>query len=146
MGKWLDMLRDEKSPEFENHRQDGECVTGCKITNISPTTQKQVSEKSTESAMERVCIGLNILPSEFRALIEDDEAQHIATGRIPMKSARAYARLFAGELARDPYHPVNLGMNTCWSCDYFKGKRCALGCATILGRWFRCDSHTRKSE
>ena len=99
------------------------------------------SDVAIQASIERTVAGLNILPSEFRSMIDDDEATWIASGRIPIKTARAFARLFAEERARDGLHPSKCGQVTCWSCSNYRGKQCIRRKACHADLWHRCESY-----
>jgi len=63
-----------------------------KVENRNPT------EREIMGALEIICHGIEgITAREFREQIDDDEALWIATGRIPLDYAIAYARIFAGK-------------------------------------------------
>jgi hypothetical protein len=141
MGKWLEMLKAESEPHPGNPALPESGKADSKVVPMTPATPEPVSEAAIMKAMERACIGLPITPGEFRAAIDADEAGWCATGRIPIKTARAFARLFAGDLAKDPGHPINHHMVTCWGCAHYRGKFCLKRCAARDDKWLRCDGY-----
>lgn len=103
MGKWLDMLQEDCNAEVEFHErieQQSDRKLPANVTAINPSIPPVESPDLVHAAINRIVNGLEITADEFRELIDEDEALWIATGRIPMKTARAYAKLFADDLVR----------------------------------------------
>lgn len=99
MGKWLDMLRAETDHETANPPPPENRETDSRVISMTPATSNPISEAAIMEAMRRATRGLPITAEQFRDYIDDDEAQWCATGRIPPKTARAYARLLAARLS-----------------------------------------------
>jgi len=135
MGRWLDRLA-----ALEGEDSDQQPAPG-NVTPITPAAPVTADEAAIDHAMRRAVLGIPITPQEFRDCLDDDEAAWCATGRIPLKSARRYALLFARELAQDPEHPANDGKVTCWACPHFSATRCARGRRASLDEWTRCNDY-----
>jgi len=131
----------EKSANPPNPPAPESRETGPKVVPMTPDAPEPVGEAAIRRAMERAVIGSPITPQEFRNCIDDDEAVWCATGRIPIKSARAYARLFAVEMAQAPHHPSNKGMVTCWGCQRFRNGRCISGREPTPEEWIQCSEY-----
>ncbi len=140
MGKWLEMLETE-SPDNAADTKGNTHSTGAIVIPVNPATGIELDEPAIMQAMEQACIGLAILPQEFRAVIDDDEAMWCATGRIPAKTARAYARLFAQQLAQDPAHPSSHGKVTCWACRHYRARRCLRSSTASPDQWIECSDY-----
>ena len=140
MGRWLGRLAALEGEDHDQHPAPGSADPP------EPVTLPPPDSAAIDRAMERAVIGLPILPGEFRQCIDDDEAIDCATGRIPIESARAYARLFAQELAQDPDHPTNHGKVTCWHCRHFRPPRCTSWKVAEPDHWIECAAYEARKE
>ena len=62
-----------------------------------PKALKPINEVSALEALARACRGIDITVDEFRNRLDIEDIQMITSGAIPMKTARAYAQMFADE-------------------------------------------------
>ena len=105
-----------------------------------PGVTSAADPASIQAALERAVMGSPITPAEFRAALDDEDLAWIASGRIPLRTARQFAALFAETLTTEPGHPVNTGAVTCWACRRFQFRRCTRGETVTLDGWHHCES------
>jgi len=79
-----------------NHERNNGATSGKKTMQLNTYLQaNKVAPNELMIAVSSACRGLEITPTQFRAICSEEDLDYIANGSIPMEEIRAYARCFA---------------------------------------------------